>query len=176
MAVSYLPLGDVGVIYACTPAFTTLFAWAILREKCHVSDFPILFAVFLGVSFILRPPIIFKHIFPPEMLATTDDIPSNQRLIGTILALCGSFVQSGLFLALRKLRQVNYATISFYYAITSAPILFGVTGALGKIEMPPCYIDRLMAIGIAVSAQGGHIFMTRSFDKFIICFVSKKLL
>ena len=160
ISLSYLPLGDAGVIFATTPTFTTILGWIFLKEKCRFSDLVVLFFTLLGVFFIIRPPLIFKLLFPDLISQESTELSVYNRVIGCSIALCGAFIQSGVFISLRRLRGVNYATISFIYSLVSSPVLFLIVLIMGELTIPPTYEYRLLVLLISFTATAAHALMT----------------
>eukprot|EP01083_Nonionella_stella_P083641 231324_1 len=107
-AVTYLPLSDSMTIFATFPIWTIIFAAIFLKEQIRNYHVIALILGICGVMLVAQPTFIFPD---------PDAEPPKDYTRGLCYCLFGSFVNSGAFLVLRKLKNIK-ATYSVYsYAV-----------------------------------------------------------
>ncbi|KAG8435216.1 hypothetical protein GDO86_013239 [Hymenochirus boettgeri] len=156
-AVQSMPLADATVITFSSPAFTSIFACILLKEKCTVLDIVCMLFTVTGVILIARPPFLFGSQFENLEVNYTD------RLKGTIAALTGAVSASLTFVVLRKMgKSVHYLLSVWYYAVIGLIECVIALFVLGEWRIPACGIDRLYLIFIGVLGVGGQIFLVKA--------------
>ncbi|XP_048362071.1 solute carrier family 35 member G1-like [Sphaerodactylus townsendi] len=156
-AYQVMPLADAVVISFSSPAFTTLFAWIFLKEKCSPWDLFFVLVTITGVVLIARPPFLFGSKVSGIEGSYTD------HLKGTIAALLSAISASSAFVIIRKVgKSVHYFLTIWYYAIIGLIISIATLFVLDSWSLPNCGKDRFLLILIGLFGLGGQIFLTKA--------------
>ena len=94
----HMPIADLNMVSAASPAITVVFAWIVLRERCNLLDAINLLLVFTGIVFIIKPPILFGENVA-ELVGTSE----NYFLAATIVAF-GTILQANVYVLLKMLK------------------------------------------------------------------------
>ncbi|ODN04298.1 Solute carrier family 35 member G1 [Orchesella cincta] len=148
-ALNYIEIGDVTVISFTTPVFVSILAYFFLGEKLGIVPVLIAFVTLIGIGIIARPPILS---------GTQEFDPLN--LIGVALALgCMGFA-TFTYVALRWLKPVHYALVTFFYGLISV-IECGICAiSIGVFQFPLTLEHWLLAFGLGALAFAGQSLFT----------------
>lgn len=134
LAISMLPLGDASSLMQSAPIWSSLMAVAFLGERWHRVEILCALSALVGVALVMRPAplaaLLDGDAAPLAPLAEADD----QRLLGSVCALCGAFSAGGVYVVVRWLGTVmttRTPTVILYQAlgqISLAPILVVASG------------------------------------------------
>ncbi|XP_057682629.1 solute carrier family 35 member G1 [Corythoichthys intestinalis] len=156
-AVQQMPLADATVIIFSNPVFTSLLAWAFLKEKCTIWDCVFTVFTLTGVILIARPPFLFG-----ENIKGIEGNYAN-HIKGTIAAFAGAIGAACTMVILRKIgKSVHYLLSVWYYAVIGFVECLIMVSVLGQWELPPCGCDRWMLMLIAVLGIAGQSFLTKA--------------
>jgi drug/metabolite transporter (DMT)-like permease len=147
-----MPLGDATVIYMTSPVFVGVFAFFILKESCGIFEIISTIIMLVAVVFIAQPPFIFgaKSMKPGEK---HED--STTRLWASVSGLVGSIFHASVHIALRRLKDVHFATILFTYSIwgmLQSGIFTYIAGAWSIPKDPICWAYIVGVGGFSVCA------------------------
>ncbi|KAH3674383.1 hypothetical protein WICMUC_003348 [Wickerhamomyces mucosus] len=121
----YLSVSDAVTITFLVPSVTGFLAWIILGERWTLIEAGGGLVSLLGVVLIARPSFIFGD---PTNLNTDKSVESSnpkERLIATLVALCGVLGASGVYIVIRKIRGKVHSLITVqYFAIVCVFITF----------------------------------------------------
>ncbi|XP_060098640.1 solute carrier family 35 member G1-like [Heteronotia binoei] len=154
-AFQVMPLADATVITFSSPAFTTIFAWIFLKEKCNIWDLFFILLTITGVVLVARPTFLFGSTV----------IVGNHvdHLKGTIVALISAICASSAFVILRKVgKSVHYFLTIWYYATIGLIICIITLFVLDAWSLPYCGRDRFLLILIGLFGLGGQVFITKA--------------
>ncbi|CAL8110017.1 unnamed protein product [Orchesella dallaii] len=148
-ALNYIEIGDVTVISFTTPVFVSILAYFFLGEKLGIVPVLIALITLIGIGIITRPPILS---------GSQEFDPFN--LIGVALALgCMGFA-TFTYVALRWLKPVHYALVTFFYGLISV-IECGICAvAIGVFQFPQTLEHWLLAFGLGALAFAGQSLFT----------------
>ncbi|XP_077595437.1 solute carrier family 35 member G1 isoform X3 [Stigmatopora nigra] len=156
-AVQQMPLADATVIIFSNPVFTSLLAWAFLKEKCTIWDCVFTVFTLTGVILIARPPFIFGE----NIKGIEGDYTNHVK--GSIAAFAGAIGAACTMVVLRKIgKSVHYLLSVWYYAVIGFAECVIMISVLGQWELPLCGRDRWMLMLIAVLGIAGQSFLTKA--------------
>ncbi|XP_064630637.1 solute carrier family 35 member G1-like [Lineus longissimus] len=147
-----MPLGDATVIYMTSPVFVGVLAFFILKESCGIFEIISTMIMLVAVVFIAQPPFIFgaKALKPGEKHQD-----STTRMWASLSGLAGSIFHASVHIALRRLKNVHFATILFTYSIwgmLQSGIFAYIAGAWTIPKDPICWAYMVGVGGFSVCA------------------------
>jgi drug/metabolite transporter (DMT)-like permease len=132
-SVKYLPVSTAGCIFFTQPIWTALLAWVFAKESLSVYDIISIIAAFIGVLIINNP---WQTQLGSQVLTDNEtsggyidskEYSPRDKLIGSLLALIGSFGAATAFLCMRIMKsEIHYSVSPFWFSIgctTFSPLL-----------------------------------------------------
>ena len=134
-SVKYLPVSVAGCIFFTQPIWTAILAWIFAAEVLSVYDVISIFTAFVGVLIINSPWGDSKNLIEggsDEDRAFIDSkvYSSRDKLVGSSLALIGSFGAATAFLCMRIMKsEIHYSVSPFWFSIgcTTLSPIFSIT-------------------------------------------------
>ncbi|ETK84127.1 hypothetical protein F441_11058 [Phytophthora nicotianae CJ01A1] len=154
-AMSNMPLTDAIVIIFTSPIFTFFLAAVVLGETIDYVDFVGGLTSFIGVLFVTRPVILF-----PSQVSG-----SSAPLLAIICAMGSSLSQAIVYIAMRKMKDLDNLLVIHYFLIFGSFYSILVAWALGvKLELPtePGFLFSIF--GCAFFSIVGQWFLTKGFQ------------
>lgn len=139
-ALKHMPIADVNMAAAAAPALTVLFGRIFLKEKIIILDGINLILVVFGVILIIKPPFIFGY--GPEYQR------DPEYYMAAISVAVGCVLQANVYIALRMLKSVPFASVLFVFGLIGA-----LESAIGVLLfatpcMPACGSDRVYMVAV----------------------------
>eukprot|EP00094_Tigriopus_californicus_P007819 TCALIF_07530-PA protein Name:"Similar to SLC35G1 Solute carrier family 35 member G1 (Homo sapiens)" AED:0.08 eAED:0.08 QI:0/1/0.6/1/1/1/5/61/373 len=139
-ALKHMPIADVNMAAAAAPALTVLFGRIFLKEKIIILDGINLILVVFGVILIIKPPFIFGY--GPEYQR------DPKYYTAAISVSVGCILQANVYIALRMLKSVPFASVLFVFGLIGA-----MESAIGVLLfatpcMPACGSDRVYMVAV----------------------------
>ncbi|GAB0099227.1 solute carrier family 35 member G1 [Sergentomyia squamirostris] len=159
-AFRHMPLADASVIIFSTPVFVAIFARLFLKEPCGVFNVITVLLTLIGVVLITRPPAVFGDTVPSlsddQMLDTTYD------LWGPVAALSSTLFGANAYVLLRALKGLHFSVIMTNFGAFGLAYTTAVSWGTGTLCLPPCGMDRLLVVALALFSFLGQILLTIS--------------
>lgn len=102
MALTYLTVADVAIIFALIPVAASLGSWLYLREKVHRLQGLSIATGFGGVLMAMRPAVVFAKTGIETM-----------QLTGIMYALCCVISMSAVIMVIRYMRNLTHKSLTF---------------------------------------------------------------
>lgn len=152
-SIYFLPLSIVAVLQRINPLWVGLFGALFYNEAYTILHFMITIVSFLGVIFIMKPSFLFGKSENTE--------EKYEYLIGVILALGNSILQSIIQLTIRELKdRSNIMTIVFYFNFFN--LLFAGLGEFFENTIVLSLYDWLLMIIIGILGWLGQLTRARA--------------
>ena len=148
-SLEYIPISDTAITMTISPILTSIISHFVLKERLLISDIPLFALAIVGVTFIIRPTFIFDNI-------SVDDVPYENRIIGTSLAFAAALCEAGIVIPLRKLKGTSFVTISFQGGVAGGLMACLPVYFVHGFTMPPCYYDRVLVLAASGAALVGQ--------------------
>uniref|UniRef100_T1J654 1-acyl-sn-glycerol-3-phosphate acyltransferase n=1 Tax=Strigamia maritima TaxID=126957 RepID=T1J654_STRMM len=154
-AIRHMPLADASVVIFSAPVFVAIFARIFLNEQCTMFNIIMIVLTILGVLFITKPPFLFGD-------SVYDRGYTSETVRGAFVALIGTIFNANVYILLRHLKGIHYSVIMLTFS-TIAIVLSSIsTVVFGHVCWPPCGMERVLIILIAVFSFGGQVLLTKS--------------
>jgi len=194
-ALQYLTIGDTAVITYSTPVLVTVMAHFFLGEKCGVVPIIVAFTTLAGVVIVTKPPLLTggdsfdteaivsqsynnTAIVSLVLIVLSHYIIHIYEQIGTSLAVGSLFCSSLVTVITRKIREVNFALMTFIFGIIGLIQSAVMSQTLGHFSFPTGLYDSLLVAGLSIlsfigqmgiilalkSEQAGPVALVRSCD------------
>jgi drug/metabolite transporter (DMT)-like permease len=144
-ALVHLPLADATVIQYTNPAFTAVFAVAVLSERMRRREVLCLLLSLGGVMLVARPSFVFGGM---------PSLPPTAAAIG----LLGAMLSAAAYVVVRMLGSEHHLVVIFYFAVVSSIAALPGTVLHALVPTPA---EMLLLAGVGVSTHLGQVYMTR---------------
>lgn len=154
-AFRHMPLADASVIVFSVPVFTAIFAHMFLREPCGIFNALSVLLTLIGVVLITRPSSIFG-----STVAALGDDNSKSDIWGAVAAFSATLFGANAYVLLRALKGIHFSVIMTNFGVIALVQSLFITWLIGALCLPPCGIDRILIVALAVFSFGGQILLT----------------
>ncbi|XP_071499532.1 solute carrier family 35 member G1-like [Diadema antillarum] len=133
-----MPVANAKAIQYCSPVFTGLLGWLLLKEKFSILDAVLGLVMLTGVFLVAQPTFLFG--LPEE-----EDSESSSSVLGALLSLLVAFLHSVTIIILRKLGLYGITPMVMLTLYSSFGMCFTavVTSATNQWSLPGCGLDRI---------------------------------
>ena len=125
---------DANMLSAASPIWVVLLGRVFLKEKLGLVDVLNVVITLGGILLIIRPPFIFGH--DPSFVF------DSQYYIAAVILFAGSFVQAGVYIILRLLKNIHYSVTLTNFGTIGALESAVFMGTLGQSCVPACGYPR----------------------------------
>lgn len=155
MSFRYLPLSDATVITSSIPVFVTISARIFLKEKCGTFQiFAILISV-AGVALVSKVPLL---------MANRTDVYTRESVIGLLASLGSMATESGVYLVLRKLHDVNVFIILFNFGVVATFINALLTVSFGEFALTACGPQQAFVVAVGAFSFLSQLSLTKALE------------
>lgn len=144
----YLPLSDATVITSSIPVFVTVAARVFLKERCGSCQVAAIAISVLGVALVSKVPLLIA--------SRSADIYTRESVIGLLAALGSMASESGVYLVLRKLHDVDPYVILFNFGVVATLVNALLTFAFGEFGWTLCGTQQWLVLAV-----GGFSFLSQ---------------
>lgn len=155
MSFRYLPLSDATVLTSSVPVFVTISARIFLKEKCGTFQILAIAISVLGVALVSKVPLL---------LMNRTDVYTRESVIGLLASLASVATESGVYIVLRKLHNVNVFIILFNFGIVATIINALLTVAFGSFTMTGCGVQQWLVIAVGVFSFLSQLALTKALE------------
>ncbi|XP_072176369.1 solute carrier family 35 member G1-like [Diadema setosum] len=136
-----MPVANAKAIQYCSPLFTGLLGWLLLKEKFSILDAVLGLVMLTGVFLVAQPTFLFN-------LSEQGDPESSSSVLGALLSLLAAFLNSATIITLRKLGLYGMTPMVMLTLYSSFGMCFTavVTSATNQWSLPGCGLDRISII------------------------------
>ncbi|XP_042910579.1 solute carrier family 35 member G1-like [Parasteatoda tepidariorum] len=151
----YLPLSDATVLTSSVPVFVTIAARIFLKEKCGTFQIIAIAISVVGVALVSKVPLL---------MANRTDVYTKESVIGLLASLGSILTESGVYVVLRKLHDVNVFIILFNFGIVATIINALLTLAFGEFTLAFCGVHQLLVIAVGVFSFLSQLALTLALE------------
>ncbi|XP_071499520.1 solute carrier family 35 member G1-like [Diadema antillarum] len=136
-----MPVANAKAIQYCSPLFTGLLGWLLLKEKFSILDAVLGLVMLTGVFLVAQPTFLFD-------LSEHEDSESSSSVLGALLSLLAAFLNSVIIIILRKLGLYGMTPMVMLTLYSSFGVCFTavVTSSTNQWSLPGCGLDRISII------------------------------
>ncbi|KFM68366.1 Solute carrier family 35 member G1, partial [Stegodyphus mimosarum] len=151
----YLPLSDATVLTSSVPVFVTISARIFLKEKCGASQIFAIAISVVGVALVSKVPLL---------MANRTDVYTKESVIGLLASLGSIATESGVYIVLRKLHNVDVYIILFNFGIVATAVNAFLTAAFGEFTWTVCGIQQGLVIAVGVFSFLSQLTLTKALE------------
>lgn len=151
----YLPLSDATVLTSSVPVFVTISARIFLKEKCGTFQIIAIVISVLGVALVSKVPLL---------VANRTDVYTRESVIGLLASFGSIATESGVYIVLRKLHDVNVFIILFNFGIVATIVNAILTVAFGQFSWAVCGIQQWLVIAVGVFSFLSQLALTKALE------------
>ncbi|XP_013783001.2 uncharacterized protein LOC106467220 [Limulus polyphemus] len=138
----YLPIAEAAVIYYSMPLYTTIIGCLVLRERCSVLKILSLILTLGGVLLVLLPEVMgvkeWKHF------------SHSQLTLGVVMTIVGAMGDAILLVWTRRLSNLPYLSVNFWWAIIGALLCLVITIATDSPLTWRCGWDGVLLLSLSI--------------------------
>lgn len=151
----YLPLSDATVLTSSVPVFVTISARIFLKEKCGTFQVLAIVISVLGVALVSKVPLL---------LMNRTDVYTRESVIGLAASLASIITESGVYIVLRKLHDVDVFLILFNFGIVATFVNAMLTFAFGSFTMAICGIQQYLVLAVGAFSFLSQLALTKALE------------
>ncbi|KAG8180186.1 hypothetical protein JTE90_017702 [Oedothorax gibbosus] len=151
-----LPLSDATVITSSVPVFVTVSARIFLKEKCGTCQVVAIAISVAGVAMVSKVPLL--------MAERTEDIYTRDTLVGLLAALGSMATESGVYIVLRRLHDVDPYVILFNFGVVATLVNALLTCAFGSFSWTLCGLEQWLVLAVGAFSFLSQLALTKALE------------
>lgn len=151
----YLPLSDATVLTSSVPVFVTISARIFLKERCGTFQIIAIVISVFGVALVSKVPLL---------LVSRTNVYTRESAIGLLASLGSIATESGVYIILRKLHDVNVFVILFNFGVVATAVNAMLTFAFGSFAWTACGVQQYLVIAVGVFSFLSQLALTKALE------------